>query len=52
MASKAKVTLSLDTELLAQLAALSKERNVSRSRLVEEALRVRAPGLSGCASSI
>ena len=40
MASKVKVTVSLDEDLVKELAGASRERRKPRSQLVEEALRV------------
>lgn len=39
MASKVKITLSLDEGLVKELAGISKAKRTPRSRLVEEALR-------------
>ena len=39
MASKMKVTLSLDESLVKELEGISREKRTHRSRLVEEALR-------------
>lgn len=39
MASKIKVTISLDKALAAELEGVSRERRTPRSRLIEEALR-------------
>ncbi len=40
MASKVKVTVSLDESLVKELEGISREKRTHRSRLVEEALRV------------
>lgn len=40
MASKVKVTVSLDESLMKELEGISRERRTHRSRLVEEALRL------------
>ncbi len=40
MASKVKVTVSLDEGLIKELEGISRERRTHRSRLVEEALRL------------